>query len=707
MGLNVRIYNIISNGNYTIRYKSGNNPYPVETDSTFTLLGSYTPSTTEITISGLTFDTHYWVKMTDTTTGRYIVQNIFTHDSKAFPCYDTICFSVDVICPTPTPTPTITPTISVTPTPTPTVSPSPTESPGDPVDCSEGMDVVFLLDYTGSMGTPIDGIKTSISNIVNTIVTESNNNYRLGLVIFDEWNSQTISSYSSVTGYTSLPSSQRYINVGVAPSYQWITAVEMMQTNNQTSFTTQLNQLNTTNFPLGYGVNGPEPADMGIDLVGTENFAGTFRTGVSKLIILITDERPGGNDDAYTQTDINFVNSLIPQLYNQNIRVLLMTSYGSTVLNDLAIGTNGIVSSGFTGSAIITAIENICIPGATPTPTVTPTTTTTPTTTPTTTITTTPTSTTCSEDVRNTLSATNAYTAVGRQGMVYSSSNNKAYVLDSYTNSVKSFVPNSTTLTTEFTWSVTSYLLGYNSTNNKLYSWGGFPVSMNIRNLNTNTSSSVSISGLTGAGQGKIEYNSVLNKIYAFSQSVNFTTAQISVIDGSSDTFTNQITGLTLSNVHATVYNPNNNKLYFAQGGSVYTCSGNTISLDATTLPIISASLIALDETYNIIYLVTATTIYKIDASTNTTISMTPITGGSWVSTSLRSMTFNPDNGKLYVSRYSTSTDGFLGVLDTSTGGFTEIIGDGISQPLYVPTNTIYGINDTALYEICGENILT
>ena len=365
MGLNIRIYNIISNGNYTIRYKSGNNPYPVETDSTFTLLGSYTPLTTEITISGLTFDTHYWVKMTDTTTGRYIVQNIFTHDSKVFPCYDTICFSVDVICPTPTPTPTITPTISVTPSTTPTVSPSPTESPGDPVDCSEGMDVVFLLDYTGSMGTPIDGIKTSISNIVNTIVTESNNNYRLGLVIFDEWNSQTISSYSSVTGYTSLPSSQRYINVGVAPSYQWITAVEMMQTNNQTSFTTQLNQLNTTNFPLGYGVNGPEPADMGIDLVGTENFAGTFRTGVSKLIILITDERPGGNDDAYTQTDINFVNSLIPQLYNQNIRVLLMTSYGSTVLNDLAIGTNGIVSSGFTGSAIITAIENIFIPGAT------------------------------------------------------------------------------------------------------------------------------------------------------------------------------------------------------------------------------------------------------------------------------------------------------------------------------------------------------
>jgi hypothetical protein len=128
MGLNVRIYDIISNGNYTVRYKSGNNPYPVETDSTFTSMGSYTPSTTEITISGLTFDTQYWIKMTDNTTGRYIVQNIYTHDSKAFPCYDTICFSIDVTCEeqeTPTPTPTYTQTVTptITPTRTPTLTP--------------------------------------------------------------------------------------------------------------------------------------------------------------------------------------------------------------------------------------------------------------------------------------------------------------------------------------------------------------------------------------------------------------------------------------------------------------------------------------------------------------------------------------------------------------------------------------------------------
>jgi hypothetical protein len=100
---------------------------------------------------------------------------------------------------------------------------------------------------------------------------------------------------------------------------------------------------------------------MGIDLVGTENFAGTFRTGVSKLIILITDNQPGGNDDQYNQTDINFVNSLITPLFNQNIRVLLMKTYsGTNVLNDLATGTNGLVTQGFSPENIITAIQEIC-----------------------------------------------------------------------------------------------------------------------------------------------------------------------------------------------------------------------------------------------------------------------------------------------------------------------------------------------------------
>jgi hypothetical protein len=39
-----------------------------------------------------------------------------------------------------------------------------------------------------------------------------------------------------------------------------------------------------------------------------------------------------------------------------------MTTAGTNVLYDLATGTNGVVSTGFTGSNIITAIEEVCVP---------------------------------------------------------------------------------------------------------------------------------------------------------------------------------------------------------------------------------------------------------------------------------------------------------------------------------------------------------
>jgi hypothetical protein len=231
------------------------------------------------------------------------------------------------------------------------------------VPCSDGLDVVFLVDYTGSMGPAIEGVKTSISNIASTIVTESNDNYRLGLVIFDEYTSATNSNYDDKTDYTSLPSSQKYVNTGLNGNYQWITAIEMMSTNNQSSFTTQLNKINNVStFPLGNGLNTPEPSDMGLELVGLEGFAGSFRNGVARLVVLITDATPSGNDDDYTATDVSYINLLTSQLVNQGVRVLLMTTTGtSNALYDLATGTNGVVANGFDGTDIITAIENVCV----------------------------------------------------------------------------------------------------------------------------------------------------------------------------------------------------------------------------------------------------------------------------------------------------------------------------------------------------------
>lgn len=231
------------------------------------------------------------------------------------------------------------------------------------ITCADGMDIVFLVDYTGSMGAALNAIKAAIASIVSTIVTESANNYRLGLVLFDEYISGTTSNYSSKTAYTSLPSSQKYVNTGLGGKYQWITALEVFSDNNQSSFTTQLNLLNNaTDFPLGNGQNTPEPSDMGVDRVVNYDLVGTFRNDVSKLIILITDATPSGNDDTNNATDIAFINTLVTDCNEQGIKVLLMKQSAASVapLETLALNTGGLVSESFTPTAIITSIENIC-----------------------------------------------------------------------------------------------------------------------------------------------------------------------------------------------------------------------------------------------------------------------------------------------------------------------------------------------------------
>lgn len=240
------------------------------------------------------------------------------------------------------------------------------------ITCADGMDVVFLVDYTASMGTAIDAIKAVIASIASTIVTESGNNYRLGLVLFDEYNPNEtnpvlMNKYLDKEAYTSLPAAQKYTNLyditGTASDrIQYITAMEVLSQNNQSSFTTQLNVINTVDLPLGYGVSGPEPADMGVDRIVNYDLVGAFRDDVSKLIILITDARPSGDDDVNNATDTAFVNTLVTDCNEKGIKVLLMKndSNSKEPLDTLALNTGGLVSDSYTPTAIITSIENIC-----------------------------------------------------------------------------------------------------------------------------------------------------------------------------------------------------------------------------------------------------------------------------------------------------------------------------------------------------------
>lgn len=239
------------------------------------------------------------------------------------------------------------------------------------ITCADGMDVVFLVDYTSSMESAINAIKAAIASIVSTIVTESGNNYRLGLVLFDEYKPPFIGEvayYEGTATYLGLPAEQKYTNLydveGTAlDRKQYITAMEVFSQNNESTFTTQLNLLGTDDFPLGYGGDPPEPSDMGVDRVVNYDLAGSFRDNVSKLIILITDEPSSGDDDINNATDTAFANTLITDCNAKGIKVLLMKNNAASKepLETLALGTGGLVSDSFTPSAIITSIENICI----------------------------------------------------------------------------------------------------------------------------------------------------------------------------------------------------------------------------------------------------------------------------------------------------------------------------------------------------------
>lgn len=239
-----------------------------------------------------------------------------------------------------------------------------------PVSCQAGMDVVFLIDYTGSMGSYINAVKTNVLSIVNTIIAESGNDYRLGLVLFDETSTSANFSYNTSTNYTSLPASQRYINVNSsARRKQAITAMEVMSNQNQSSFSTQLNKINTSSFPIGSGAGGPEPGGIGYEQI-LNGIAGSFRTNVAKLVVLITDALPGGDDDTYTQAiDGPYLQGLAATGLQENVQVLVLSrlayiaDYSYAILAD---GTNGTYSQSSTLSPadIITAIENICINNA-------------------------------------------------------------------------------------------------------------------------------------------------------------------------------------------------------------------------------------------------------------------------------------------------------------------------------------------------------
>lgn len=198
--------------------------------------------------------------------------------------------------------------------------------------CSQGLDVCFIIDYTGSMSDEITEVKNGATSVIAHISTESSSNYRLAMITVDEEDSAT-PNYSTCTQYTSLPTAQKYNNQGSSTRYQIITAWEMFptsSTNNGTSFTTAVDNLDggvsgSSCIQLGNGQGTPEPMDVGLGLViNSTNFVNNFRSTAAKYIIMITDAPPGGGDDAFTQTDYDALQVLTSTAFFRGIKVFVL-----------------------------------------------------------------------------------------------------------------------------------------------------------------------------------------------------------------------------------------------------------------------------------------------------------------------------------------------------------------------------------------------
>ena len=135
------------------------------------------------------------------------------------------------------------------------------------------LDIAFVLDSTSSMGDAVDPISADITAILDDIEIASNNDYRLALVTF----------------------------------HDWVDVLENFSTNNRATFEAAL-----ATYADSGGDNRTEASDEALNTVihalpernrrdGVQaqfgNFTPAFRSGVQRLIFLVTDEANAGFDD--------------------------------------------------------------------------------------------------------------------------------------------------------------------------------------------------------------------------------------------------------------------------------------------------------------------------------------------------------------------------------------------------------------------------
>lgn len=160
------------------------------------------------------------------------------------------------------------------------------------------MDVVFVLDQSSSMGNSLSSIAQSLSGNLNIIEAASGGDYRVGLVSFS-----TLGSNGD----------------------EWV-FVKQGLTTNTASVIQALQDLNVYG-----GDDYPEASDEALNTVihalaatsrnQTGDFSPAFRPEARKIVILVTDDLPGGFYDNYNEAVQSDIAMLVSSAVQSNIYI--------------------------------------------------------------------------------------------------------------------------------------------------------------------------------------------------------------------------------------------------------------------------------------------------------------------------------------------------------------------------------------------------
>ena len=251
------------------------------------------------------------------------------------------------------------------------------------IPCNKAMDVVFIIDYTGSMSDDFNnaatGLKANVTNIANKIVSRSGGDYRLGLVIVDALNSSDTDdlNYSDSSTYTGLAAEYKHHQVVDTTGHVHSTAIVDFAYANATNFSSKLNLLSAAdndngNMRLGSG-QSTVGWEVALNRVLNNDFAGPFRTGVQRMIIFVTDTYPEGtstrsfNGAEETALMGTLSNQAVANVCTISIIGTILdgasvdgTTSAHTIYNGYANNTGGLTDFSADPQGIIQFIEDIC-----------------------------------------------------------------------------------------------------------------------------------------------------------------------------------------------------------------------------------------------------------------------------------------------------------------------------------------------------------